>query len=627
MAYPVRNRRRRGTTYGGDADPRIPFAENGFTPDVVFDLKNYKFFGADRGLVKSTDFMAHAAANERTMTPANGNLSWGPHNFLVRSEEFENASWTKISGGTAANPTVTDNFALAPDGTLTATRVQAALGGGTSGADFALVRQGFASSIPEGDTTYGLFVKSNTGLNQTITMSYSGTPLTVAVTNSWQLLKVAPNVGGGNVHECDIGLRGDTTDQTADVLVWGAHLYRSDLGGMVDNPERGDSYVKTGATAVFLERDGNFIPGATVGRRLIEPPLRTNLVLRSAEFDNAVWSKNNITVTANAATAPDGTLTADKLVENTVSTFHTTAQDFSATSGVTYTQSYFVEKSERTFCVIEGQGLAFAGAPKAFFDLTNGVVGTTSGTEFVTASIEVTSVGYRISLTATASASSTAGLSLRLATDGSTTNYLGDGTSGIFVWGAQLEVSSVPSSYIPTTGSQVSRALETSEITEAALDREILAATGSSAMPVAVSGSMHALTSYADEGVAGQMTLYDWRVDVNNRITLTIDTDGAKTGTITLTMVNGGVSATVSTTVELTPGLNKSFKVAWRVTASDINIALNGTSETAVATAIGVPDLTSAAADLASTGDVINKAEDRYWFTNIADAGLSGATS
>jgi len=38
--------------------------------------------------------------------------------------------------------------------------------------------------------------------------------------------------------------------------VYGAHLYRSDLGGMVDNPDRGDSYVPTTSAAVYMPRRG-----------------------------------------------------------------------------------------------------------------------------------------------------------------------------------------------------------------------------------------------------------------------------------------------------------------------------------------------------------------------------------
>jgi hypothetical protein len=43
--------------------------------------------------------------------------------------------------------------------------------------------------------------------------------------------------------------------------------------------------------------------------------VRTNLALYSEQFDNAYWAKSQATITANATTAPDGTLTAEKFIE------------------------------------------------------------------------------------------------------------------------------------------------------------------------------------------------------------------------------------------------------------------------------------------------------------------------
>ena len=142
----------------------------------------------------------------------------------------------------------------------------------------------------------------------------------------------------------------------------------------------------------------------------------------------------------------------------------------------------------------------------------------------------------------------------------------------------------------------------------------------------AISSSMRLLLTYADLGAVGQSTIYDRRVDVNNRITVTLDTDGAKTGTFTLTMVNGGVSATVSTAVEITPGNNVTANLAWSMDGSGIGIALNGTDATQ-ATAIGVPDLTPADVEYLSASAIAVDAENLEWFAQIESAGRVENTS
>lgn len=395
--------------------------------------------------------------------------------------------------------------------------------------------------------------------------------------------------------------------------------------------------TQTAASGVV--RDGNHVFDGSVfvnQGRLSEPPARTNLLPRSAELDNPAWTKTNISVTANDAVAPDGNTVADKLSPDITGVVSISDTGAPISAAAVMTASVFFAKDEVDHAYIQVNGKT-GGALVASFvtvNLTTGVVGTVmtlagGGLVSPTAVVEQVDASYfRLSLTGGIGALNTEAEMFTGPCDTQDSRTVtANGADGIHGWGAQIEVGSVPTSYIATAGSQVTRALETLEITEAAWDREILAATGSSSMPAEMSGSHQTLTSYVDEGTAGQMTLFDWRVDVNNRITLTIDTDGAKTGTFKLTMVNAASSATISATAELTPGLNKNFKVAWRVTASEINIALDGVAETATVTAIGVPDLTTVAADLVSTGDVYNKAKDRFWFTNIEDAGLSEATS
>ncbi len=136
----------------------------------------------------------------------------------------------------------------------------------------------------------------------------------------------------------------------------------------------------------------------------------------------------------------------------------------------------------------------------------------------------------------------------------------------------------------------------------------------------AVSIAMEGLETYADEDTAGQVSLYDRRVDANNRITLTLDTDSTKTGTFTLTLVNGGSTETISTTGEIAPGVNKPFNVAFVATSTELGIALNGTAETRVSHTLGLPDLSGADATYEGMG---TRSLIREWADDVDEAEAS----
>jgi hypothetical protein len=166
---------------------------------------------------------------------------------------------------------------------------------------------------------------------------------------------------------------------------------------------------------------------------------RVNLLTKTEQFDDAAWSKSGATVTANVITAPNGALTADKLVETSALAQHATFT--SATlAATTYTSIVYAKKDEgpQRWLNLFPQGTGVSAS--AIFDVTNGIVTATSGAQYIDS--DITPVGndwYLCSITFTGAAVSVTNV-VYLSNSGTTSapGYTGNGTSGIYIWGADL---------------------------------------------------------------------------------------------------------------------------------------------------------------------------------------------
>jgi len=216
----------------------------------------------------------------------------------------------------------------------------------------------------------------------------------------------------------------------------------------------------------------DYNPSTLAARGLLIEEARTNLWSYSDDFGNAAWSKGGATVSTDTTTAPTGTSIADSLIENSSTGQHRAFRTVSGTTNTNpYTVSFFAKANTRTRVYVGiVESPTFSRQGSAVFDLSAGtIVSVGSGSNGATGgSATITNVGngwYRCTYTLTLGGTDTAIFSdINLVSTGTTISYTGDGTSGLYLFGAQLEAGAFPTSYIPTVASTVTRAADIASV-------------------------------------------------------------------------------------------------------------------------------------------------------------------
>lgn len=222
--------------------------------------------------------------------------------------------------------------------------------------------------------------------------------------------------------------------EQASLVITPNAVKESKLYSVVPSDGSGDMNVVRATTATRVNSAG-----------LIEVVPR-NLLTYSEEFDNAYWVKRRITIVQNSIIAPDGNLTAYKLIDDTTaSATHQISRSVSVASGA-HTMSVFAKKGEYNFIRFWEDSQT---GRQAFFNLDTGVA-----TNVNTDSVSIVDFGngwYRCIATINIPSAGNFGFRINLTPNGTTTAYNGTGTNGVFLWGAQLEQGSIATEYFPTT--------------------------------------------------------------------------------------------------------------------------------------------------------------------------------
>ena len=264
------------------------------------------------------------------------------------------------------------------------------------------------------------------------------------------------------------------------IYMVGVSLYRSDLGGMVDNPERGDSYVPTTSSDKYLPRVGHhvFNGDAWVNEGVLaESEARTNELLYSNDPTNAAWTVQTGTA-AQDEVGPDGVEnSAWTLADNDASGFSLRQQVVTVPNDSnTICTSLYVKKDNDESRFPEFQMELLGGTGRDHFIALNTKTGATDVRRNSSGGIHtVEDAGEYWRFSFTVNNNSTGNTSLRLKILPAVFTSLGGAvnstlTGSIVYYGGQIELNaSTPSSYIPTSGSSVTRAAETFTIPSANL--------------------------------------------------------------------------------------------------------------------------------------------------------------
>jgi hypothetical protein len=328
----------------------------------------------------------------------------------------------------------------------------------------------------------------------------------------------------------------------------------------------------------------------------------TNLIANSNDFSTGSII-DNLNIEAAAGIAPNGTLSAS-LLRATGSTSHRIRKTVNVTSGATYSASVYVKASGYNYLFLSS-GNTSIWAARAYFDLSNGTVGTVG---FGTASIEDVGNGYyRCSITGSAASSSSLYLQLNVADADGSTSFTSNDYGGLLAFGLQFEEGST-SSLISTSGASATRSADSCSVAD--------------------------ISSFYTGGPLTVVSETETQVDENNRIIINIDKDtsnrfyfyGKSANSRAAMLTSGGTNHLVDYSADA------NGKHAVRFDTNNYSVCVNGGTVTDFVGNVSLPDVSGATmliGDDANSGNSIEGHIKRLALYNVAlsDTELQALTS
>lgn len=360
-------------------------------------------------------------------------------NLLTWTQQFDNGFYLQDDISIVANSTT------APDGTTTADTIFDT----ATNSDHRLIANNSFTTVSGQSYTLSFFIKNlnrnfaqiafaTSGFSSTAYANFdlstgvlgtvgAGTTATItAAGNGWYRCSITATASSSALTGLFVSLITSATAVRAElyagtgqsIYIWGAQLEAASAA---------TTYTRNNG-GVFPPRF-DYDPVTLAPKGLLVEEQRTNLALRSEEFDNAAWQKQaGVSVTGvNVGVAPSGTTTADE-VTFTATTNDSIYQSITVLATTAYTFSIWVKGSG-------GQVLQVSCQPPA------------AGAVFT----QVTLNGQWQRVTATATTVGAGAMNVAVDLVSGTTPAI------VQLWGAQVEAGAFATSYIPTVASQVTR--------------------------------------------------------------------------------------------------------------------------------------------------------------------------
>jgi hypothetical protein len=402
------------------------------TPNAVEEGKLFSIIPTD-----GSGDLTVVRATTATRVNSDGLIEEVPYNLLQRSEELNVSPWINIAVTTNASavlsPSNSNSYKIIPNTTNTNHYILQNI------------------SVVSGTTyTFSFFAKAD-GYNFTSTFISA-----LGIVANWDLQNGTASAGasivnyGNGWYRCIVSGTAVTTGASS-IRIYAQETSISAFSGNgVDGVLAWGAQLVTGSSAkeYFPTTDRLDVPrldytNSSCPSILVEPQ-RTNLLLRSEEFENASWGTlGTITITPNNTIAPDGNNSADLILGDNANS--AVFQTYSGSIGVVYTSSFFIKNNNSTqskFLIRNASTVV-----DAILNWTGSVLSSITNTIGITTFQSYNNGWYRISSTYTSvEAPQRPRIYPTLSTNQS-----------VYLWGAQLEAGSNATSYIPTVGSTVTR--------------------------------------------------------------------------------------------------------------------------------------------------------------------------